>query len=176
MSELTEILQRISTWVQQYQPEKDGKKIPLLAPGLTHEEIESKVKDLPFRLSVELYELYQWHNGGYSCFLAAEEQEFVKKSSEKIKAFSAREIVHFISLDEALSYAISRESKAGKHIFPIFAWQNNSECTLLDSEQRETSPIVDSSTPSEKFISFPSITNMMLYYTRLLESKYLWIY
>ncbi|MGI8499779.1 MAG: hypothetical protein ACR2LR_01375 [Hassallia sp.] len=176
MSELTDILQRFSTWVQQYQPEKDGKKIPLLAPGLTRQEIESKVKDLPFCLSVELYELYQWHNGGYTCFLTSEDQEFVNKCSEEIKAFSKRETVHFFSLEQALSYAVSRESKAGKYIFPIFAWENNSECALLDSEQRESSPIVDSSTPSEKFMSFPSITNMMLYYTRLLESKYLWIY
>jgi len=176
MSELTAILQRFSTWMQQYEPEKDGKKIPLLAPGLTREEIESKVKDLPFRLSVELYELYQWHNGGYTCFLTPEEQEFVNKYSEQIKAFSLREMSHFFSLEEALSYAVSRESKAGKYIFPIFAWENNSECALLDFEQRETSPIVDNSTPSEKFLTFPNITNMMLYYTRLLESKYLWIY
>ncbi|MBW4606075.1 MAG: hypothetical protein KME22_02355 [Hassallia sp. WJT32-NPBG1] len=176
MSELTGILQRISIWVQQYQPEKDGKKIPLLAPGLTHEEIESKVKDLPFRLSVELYELYQWHNGGYTCFLTAEDQKIVNNFSEEIKAFSPRETVHFFSLEQALSYAVSRESKGGKYIFPIFAWENGSECALLDLEQREISPIVDNSTPSEKFMSFPSITNMMLYYTRLLESKYLWIY
>jgi hypothetical protein len=176
MSELTELLQRISIWMQEHQPEKDGKKIPLLAPGLTPEEIQSKAKDLPFRLSLELDKLYQWHNGGYSSFLTPEEQEFVNKYSEEIKAVSVRKTIHFFSLEEALSYAISRESKGGKYIFPIFAWENGSECALLDLEQREISSIVDDSTPSEKYMSFPSIKNMMLYYTRLLESKYLWIY
>ncbi|MGB3653290.1 MAG: SMI1/KNR4 family protein, partial [Rivularia sp. (in: cyanobacteria)] len=76
MSNLTEALQRISVWMEKYQTEKDGKKIPFLAPGLTFEEIENKLKNLPFKLSEELYELYQWHNGGYS-YLATEEEKKV---------------------------------------------------------------------------------------------------
>lgn len=32
-------------------------------PGLTHQQIDEIVKDLPFKLSDEVYELYQWRNG-----------------------------------------------------------------------------------------------------------------
>ncbi len=32
-------------------------------PGLTRQQIDNIVKDLPFKLSEEVYELYQWRNG-----------------------------------------------------------------------------------------------------------------
>ena len=35
----------------------------LLQPGLKREEIDEIIKDLPFKLPEELYELYQWRNG-----------------------------------------------------------------------------------------------------------------
>jgi hypothetical protein len=35
-------------------------------PGLSHEEIEQKAQVLPFLLSEEVYELYQWRNGNPS--------------------------------------------------------------------------------------------------------------
>jgi hypothetical protein len=34
-----------------------------LQPGLTREEIDEIIKDLPFHLPEEVYELYQWRNG-----------------------------------------------------------------------------------------------------------------
>ena len=59
MSELTNALDRILNWFQNNKPST----IDSLQPGLTVEEIEEKVKDLPFRLTQEVYELYQWRNG-----------------------------------------------------------------------------------------------------------------
>ena len=63
MSELTEALKRISIWIEKHKLEEDGKIVPILAPGLTREQIDFKVKDMPFHLSEEIYQLYQWANG-----------------------------------------------------------------------------------------------------------------
>lgn len=59
MSELTNALNIILNWFENNKPST----IEFLQPGLTIEEIESKVKDLPFRLTQEVIELYQWRNG-----------------------------------------------------------------------------------------------------------------
>lgn len=55
MSELMQALNRIL--------DQRPDCISYLQPGLTYDEIEEKVKDLPFRLPKEVYELYQWRNG-----------------------------------------------------------------------------------------------------------------
>lgn len=34
-----------------------------MQPGLSRDEIEDLVKDLPFKIPSEVYELYQWRNG-----------------------------------------------------------------------------------------------------------------
>lgn len=59
MSALTEALNRILHWLQQYSPNA----ISGFAPGLPLVEIETKLSQLPFRVSQEVYELYQWRNG-----------------------------------------------------------------------------------------------------------------
>ncbi|BCL34130.1 SMI1/KNR4 family protein [Nostoc sp. MS1] len=59
MSLLTETLERIFKHLQQNRPEVAS----LLKPGLKFEEIQSKIRNLPFRLPEEVYELYQWRNG-----------------------------------------------------------------------------------------------------------------
>ncbi len=59
MSKLINALDRIINWFQSNKPSI----INSLQPGLTIKEIEDKVKDLPFRLTQEVYELYQWRNG-----------------------------------------------------------------------------------------------------------------
>ena len=59
MSQLTESLRRIETWLQQ-------NRVTVFASlqlALTEQEIDEKVKVLPFRPSKEFYEFYEWHNG-----------------------------------------------------------------------------------------------------------------
>ncbi|WP_375510108.1 SMI1/KNR4 family protein [uncultured Nostoc sp.] len=63
MSLLTDALDRIINWLQQNKPSYASS----LQPGLTYEEIEKKVKNLPFSLPREVYELYQWRNGMRIC-------------------------------------------------------------------------------------------------------------
>ncbi|MGB3655524.1 MAG: hypothetical protein WBA41_30545 [Rivularia sp. (in: cyanobacteria)] len=65
MSEITEALQRIEVWLQNHMPNRAAE----LKPGLTKNEIEEQVKDLPFNLPEEVYELYQWHDGSVDRFV-----------------------------------------------------------------------------------------------------------
>lgn len=65
MSEITEALQRIEVWLQNHMPNRAAE----LKPGLTRDEIEEQVKDLPFSLPEEVYELYQWHDGSVDRFV-----------------------------------------------------------------------------------------------------------
>jgi hypothetical protein len=59
MSALTDALNRIMEWLQQNSPTC---ALGFL-PGLSPEEIEKKLSELPFCVSREVYELYQWSNG-----------------------------------------------------------------------------------------------------------------
>ena len=58
-SELTDALNRILRWTEQHKP----KYVEYLYPGLSKDEIDGLVQDLPIQFSPELYELYQWRNG-----------------------------------------------------------------------------------------------------------------
>ncbi len=58
-SELTNALDRILKWIEQYKPWY----VNYLQPGLSRGEIENLVRDLPIQLPEEVYELYQWRNG-----------------------------------------------------------------------------------------------------------------
>jgi len=57
MLALTEALERILNWLQMNYP--GVASFPYR--GLISEQIEQLVKYLPFRLTREVYELYQWH-------------------------------------------------------------------------------------------------------------------
>ncbi len=59
MSELLDELEYILDWLQSSNLEF----FDCYNPGLTRQQIDEITKDLPFRLSKEVYELYQWRNG-----------------------------------------------------------------------------------------------------------------
>ena len=59
MSELTDELQYILNWLKS----TNHDFFDCYNPGLTRQQIDEITKDLPFRLSKEVYELYQWRNG-----------------------------------------------------------------------------------------------------------------
>ncbi|MBE9032861.1 hypothetical protein IQ266_24295 [filamentous cyanobacterium LEGE 11480] len=65
MSELTEALNSIEHWIAQHIPDHPA----VMHPGLSRSEIELAVGHLPFKLSEEIYELYQWRNGGINPFI-----------------------------------------------------------------------------------------------------------
>ncbi|MGB3756978.1 MAG: SMI1/KNR4 family protein [Rivularia sp. (in: cyanobacteria)] len=72
MQRLTNALDRISNWMQQYRPEF----VSLLQVGLKAEQIDDKLKDLPFKLDEQFYELYGWHNGSGGYGLKINQVEF----------------------------------------------------------------------------------------------------
>jgi cell wall assembly regulator SMI1 len=59
MSKLIEELTYIFEWLEYSVPDSSDR----YNPGLSREQIDRIVKDLPFKLSEEVYELYQWRNG-----------------------------------------------------------------------------------------------------------------
>ncbi|MEH2001457.1 MAG: SMI1/KNR4 family protein [Nostoc sp.] len=59
MSELTDELQYILNWLKS----TNHDFFDSYNPGLTRQQIDDITKDLPFRLSEEVYEFYQWRNG-----------------------------------------------------------------------------------------------------------------
>jgi hypothetical protein len=59
MSQIAKDLQYISAWLEYLNPDF----VYCYNRGLTRQKIDELVKDLPFKLSEEVYELYQWGNG-----------------------------------------------------------------------------------------------------------------
>jgi len=57
--DLTNALNRILTWLKQ----NKSNYVNCLQPGLSKTEIDQIVRDLPFTIPSEIYELYQWRNG-----------------------------------------------------------------------------------------------------------------
>lgn len=58
-SELTNALNKILVWLQQNKPDY----VERLYPGLSRTEVDILIHNLPFIISQEIYELYQWRNG-----------------------------------------------------------------------------------------------------------------
>ena len=63
MSELTDALQRIKTWFEINTPLDYD-----LNPGIPSFKIETLLKDLPFKLTREVRELYDFFDGGVELF------------------------------------------------------------------------------------------------------------
>lgn len=57
MSELTNALNRIVSWLEKH-PSENYASVDVLQPGLSYEQIERRVAGLPFKLPGEVYELY----------------------------------------------------------------------------------------------------------------------
>lgn len=89
MSTLTKTLELISTWVEKRFPDSHP-----LQPGLSYETIQQEVRDLPFELSTEIYELYLWRNGG-----------ILPVPLEPESDLEYEEFYEFFSLQEAVTVA-----------------------------------------------------------------------
>lgn len=142
MSPLTEALEYISTWLQQHQPERSAS----LRPGLKYEEIKEKIKNLPFRLPTEVYELYQWRNGSKSSFILFPE-------------ISSYDYVQFFSLEEAIDNCL--DWNAG--LFPLFIIEDVGIFIVVDKKEKETSPVFSNDELSlPKKPNYETLTSMMI--------------
>lgn len=59
MLALANALDRILNWLEQHRPSD----VSLLQPGLSDEEIDELITDLPLKLPNDIRELYKWRNG-----------------------------------------------------------------------------------------------------------------
>ncbi|MBV6621896.1 MAG: hypothetical protein KI793_02910 [Rivularia sp. (in: Bacteria)] len=150
MSELTNALNRILNWFQH----NKTSTVESLQPGLTVEEIDEKVKDLPFRLTQEVYELYQWRNGMIddgNCFFQA---------------------FRFFPLEEAIEESQIMEEAWGLSLpfgwFPLFEFEGEFFSAVGAEEKTENSPILHTYHGID--ISYRNLTNMMLYMTECYET------
>ena len=128
MSEMTEALQSIEIWLQNHMPNRAAE----LKPGITRDEIDEQVKDLPFSLPDEVYELYQWHDGSVDMF-AVENYDFLSLGS-------AIAIYH-----EWLSEALFEEPEEASFFeksLPIFQlWSENGVLLSVVCEESQNYPV-----------------------------------
>lgn len=150
MSELTNALNRILYWFENNKPST----IESLQPGLTIEEIESKVKDLPFRLTQEVIELYQCRNGMIedgSCFFR---------------------YYRFLPLEETLEESNLCEEAWGLSLpfgwFPLFEFEGEFFAVVGAEENTENSLILHTYEGID--IIHRSLTYMMLYIAECYET------
>ena len=129
MTELTQSLDRILAWLQHNDPEGASG----FRPGLSSENISKKLQELPFKVSREVQELYQWRDGDTRC-----ESVF---------------ICHWLlPLDDAL--AVSQEHvncessidlrlKDGEphYLFPLFEFEGEFFAVLGQETYSDTAPI-----------------------------------
>lgn len=153
MSSLSEALEFISSWVQQHPNSQ------LLKPGLSYETIQQKVRDLPFELPTEIYDLYLWRNGGLLELLPYPGLDY---------ECDYEQIHRFFSLDEAINIAVKDWDNSW---FPLFDTDGNIFFIVGNEEKRRTSPIFcndEFELPSQP--RFESLTDMMLKVVRAIRS------
>lgn len=145
MSVLIEALERFEYWLWQNHPDIAGS----LNPGLTIEEINDMAKALPFSLSREIKELYQWKNGSRGIFGTLDYSD---------------EGLGFVSLERAIDLTYECEHITESVNLPCFymfpeyeRWVHFAVC-----DEEETSSILVVTDDPYTRLSYTSITSMVL--------------
>jgi hypothetical protein len=153
MSDLVKALKFVDKWVHQHIPNHPA----VMNQGLSREVIELKVKDLPFRLPTEVYDLYQWKNGGVKPFIPYPE---------------GCDLASFLSLEEATEAALAWNSNF--NLFPLFAIEDAGYFIVCTQEECDESPVYYSDLPEEAIKSkyqYSSLTNMMQELVKELKNR-----
>jgi hypothetical protein len=153
MSDLVKALKFVDKWVYQNIPNHPA----VMNQGLSREVIELRVKDLPFRLPTEVYDLYQWRNGGVKPFIPYPE---------------GWDLASFLSLEEAIEAALAWNSNF--NLFPLFAIEDAGYFIVCTQEKCDESPIYYSDLPEEAIKSkyrYSSLTNMMQELVKELKNR-----
>lgn len=154
MSALKETLDRIRYWFQENHPPR----IVSLTSGLSSSQINAVLSTLPFQVSKEVKELYEWSNG-YPNDYPLNTWIFDRMS--------------LLNLDSAVQQAQTWAEESceeaairymGKSLFPIFEAETDNLAIVATNNQQETSPIIRISQDGGIFLQFTytSLTNMML--------------
>ncbi|MBV6621910.1 MAG: SMI1/KNR4 family protein [Rivularia sp. (in: Bacteria)] len=145
MSDLTDALNRIVNWLKNHTSEKYA-SVDVWQPGLSYEEIDRRVADLPFKLPEEIYELYQWRNGTYEG-----EEDF----SRFFSGYA------FLSLESAIKEYEELNWKL--HWFPIF-YLDSRDYFIISCQSEDLALIlrIYLGGGEGEQVLFSSLTNMML--------------
>lgn len=159
MSLLTEALEKILNSLQQ----RPYARVKVFEPRLSDEEIKQRVKDLPFQLPKEVYELYKWRNGTYF-------------GEEDTASFFDGMV--FLSLEAAINkyeelLGVSQEEEDDwirrdweKNWFPIFAREDDYEDYLFvicKNKETESLPVFAADAEeADIYKKYNSLTEMML--------------
>lgn len=146
MSALTDALNRIMEWLQQ--------NSPICASGLSPEEVEEKLGELPFCVSREVHELYQWRNG----------------ANNECGVF----VYHYLlNIDTALQYSqgfndsywleVRQRDGNPLYLFLIFDFDGEYFAVTGSSSSNDAAPVfhIGCDDGSVSF-AFTNLTNMML--------------
>jgi len=171
MSLLVETLNRIVDFLESSHPIMIG-IARSLQPGLSYEEITSKLEDFPYLLPTELVELYQWRNGqagAYSDGFAPYHQ--LLSLEDALKEYK-------IQIEVAMEF--SEEDLPWQKLYdpcwlPIFKEDSNFYVIPTSLKPQKHSPILCKSDYASgddvwKSEVFPNLTNMMLAVAECWES------
>ncbi|TYQ31140.1 SMI1/KNR4 family protein [Pseudanabaena sp. UWO310] len=155
---LIDSLERILAWQNQNVPDYEDD----FQQGLTYEEIEEKVKDLPFKLPREFYHLYQWRNGS-----SRESGIFLYLYHCPIE--QALEYNEYINYPESIGMRI--EDNCSPYLFPLFDFDGEYFAIQGIANEVETSFVchIGADGGGEKLI-FNSLTTMMMAIAESYES------
>ena len=133
MSKLKQSLEKILAWQKINRPEYAAK----FQPGLTEEEIEEKLKDIPFRLPREVYQLYQWRNGStFDYFLPG--AGFIFLPLERaIEEYEVNAEIHSTNLEY-----YGDDFGWNPYYFPIFFEWIENFFVIGSDKQQEESPVI----------------------------------
>ncbi|BAY81133.1 hypothetical protein NIES267_06080 [Calothrix parasitica NIES-267] len=127
---------------------------------------------MPFQLSEEIYQLYQWSNGVDKKGGRFYSKIQLNQVFEDVKLYASFWVYLFSPLEDALNFAIDWEVDRGKYRILIFSKENGYNCAVVDQEKRYSSPIVDDIGLINEHL-YPSITDMMIKYAKKMEDGYL---
>jgi hypothetical protein len=136
MSELTEALECIRDWLEENNPYEFSH----LRAGLSRDEIDELVKDLPFTIPEEVYELYQWHDGRVDQFIHNSYnfmslQESISAYQEEVSenSYNSREEAYFFEQ----SFPVFQLRYRGDVFYTIVTnGENKGKVILYDPECR----------------------------------------
>ncbi|OUL18578.1 hypothetical protein BV378_36555 [Nostoc sp. RF31YmG] len=166
MSALTDALDRILAWLQQYRPSH----VSLLQPGLTAKEIEEIIADMPLQLTQDIRELYQWRNGSR---IIGEYKEFAW--TFEFFSFYPLQIVVNGYLDRAKREKVELFGFEHPNALNIFLSVEPTDIgyVFIEEQAQEAAPVVFEYCKGggcNPIIKYSSLTNMMLTIAEIYEN------
>lgn len=143
---------------------------------LSVQQIKETVRDYPFQLPIELYELYQKGNGCLPIGLGKEKNwdsldnyfEFPVCSNPDERLYPLEEAMERYRF--LVAYREEYNHNIDPSLFPISEFECRMHVVIGSEKQQETSPVFsfypDSSKPR---MEWPSLTNMMLAEAEIIE-------